>query len=156
MGTTVDDIKKVYSIPKNNFCDLSKKSNAYNDIKSSMDLLLNNKKWIALFLLMVSVIDSFLGDTSDRTNKDQFTDYMDKYFKQYFDDEILTAEKFYDNFRNPLAHNFSIGKEYVIVNNHEINGEYVAKIKCEGKKYTALNIDKFVSDFKNHLNEYSK
>ena len=52
-----------------------------------------------------------------------------------------------------MVHNYSIGKGYLIANDYEINGKYVSEIECDGNKFIALNIDKFIDDFNKHLKE---
>jgi len=133
----------MYKIPKNNFCNLSKKKIIYESIESSINLLLNNKQYVALLMFSVCCIDAF-------SNK-KFISYVKNNFSQYFDNGLLTPKDFYLYFRNQVVHGYSIADGYAIANDWEINGEHVAEVKCGTKTFIALNIDKFIADFIKHI-----
>lgn len=138
----------MYKIPKGNFCDLSDKEILYKSIESSCNLLTENKQYTALLLYSVCCIDAF--------SKNKFKKYVGENFKQYFDNGLLTEHDFYKEFRCKIVHGHSIGGGYAIAEDWEVHGEHVAKVEYEGRVLIALNIEKFIDDFRKHVkNKFS-
>lgn len=143
-------------LPASGFCNLADSNIIYRDMKEIVLLLKEETKYTALLLVISCFIDSFTGDTTSGNNKENYKNFIETKFPELFDNNYLTPDIFYKEYRCDIAHGYSIGLGYAIVEDHEINGVYVDKFICDGKSYVGLNIDKFSDLFLSYLDKKYK
>jgi hypothetical protein len=64
----------------------------------------------------------------------------------------LSAEDFYDHYRNKTVHEFGLGAGFAIGRDSGLRGAYVETqpVKETGQSLTVLNIDRLARDFLAH------
>lgn len=106
--------------------------------------------WLPLLNLITTFIDG-LASGKDREAKEAYLGYLKSNFPELC--AHLGAEVFYKNFRCAAVHEFSVRPPFALSRDANLNGKYTATVDVDGYKVTALNIDRLVKDFLDHLSE---
>jgi hypothetical protein len=98
---------------------------------------------IAEFILCSCLIDQISGFryNTDKVSK-RYKEFVQEYLPMYNSDDL------YDDLRNKLVHNYSIGSRYRLIR----NSMQLHLQEMDGFIY--LNLENFIADLRNALNKY--
>lgn len=135
-------------IPKQNFVDLRDRRVLADELKQSVQLCHKDGRYVTVLCIIVCGIDAFAsGEKSAFAHKRDFLRILEKHFPEMC--RKLGSRKFYDRYRNGMVHHYHPMKGYVLGQDHDLGGEYVAELEIEGRPgtRTSINMDRLTQDF---------
>ena len=136
------------TIPRKDFVNLKDRRVLAEELKESVELCAQKGRYVTVLCIIVCGIDALAG--GDKTVAAHRRDYrliLEKHFPALC--EKLGARKFYDRYRNGMVHHFHPMAGYLLGEDHELDGQYVAALEIEGRPgtRTAINIERLAKDF---------
>lgn len=132
----------------NRVADLSNERGIAKRMADAVELCRDNSFFVPALVLAAAGIDRLAGVR--KTDKAQKIAYL-KLLKKEFPElcKQISPTEFYSKIRSGLVHGFSPAKGYGLANAQEMDGEYVADLPLRGtrKRFKALNVDRFITDF---------
>lgn len=107
-----------------------------------------------LFMPLLNLIATFIDGLALGPKGGTKKAYL-AYLRNHFPDlcSALSAEVFYNSYRNKAVHEFDLKQGYGIGRDSGMHGAYsgTQRIKETGEAITVLNIDRLVQDFLSHI-----
>lgn len=138
----------VKKIPKQNFVDLRDRRILADELKQSVQLCYKEGRYVTVLCIIVCGIDALAsGDKNLTEHKRDYLRILEKHFPDMC--KKLGAQKFYDRYRTGMVHHFHPMKGYVMAQDHDLDGQYVAELEIEGRPgtRTSINMDRLTHDF---------
>ena len=108
----------------------------------SIELLHKNRMYVAATVLVACYIDAL----ADGKGSKFYCAFLEKHFPDMCRE--LGAATFYKMYRCGMVHELSMGNDFAIANDSEIDGRYVDTVQVgEMAPKVALNIDRLSNDF---------
>jgi hypothetical protein len=120
----------------------------HDDVK----LLLESKRYLALTTVVMCCLDALAagpGDAGSRT----FETYVEKHFPDLCAplNSVWPGRRgayvLYDKFRNGFAHNRGPKASFVIVEDHEVEGEWAGRFPDLDGQPVGINVDRLAKEF---------
>jgi len=137
-------------IPKEEYVVLTDQRTLADELKKSVQVCYKEGRYVAVLCIIVCGIDALasvnksLGLTA---HKKVYLSILEKHFPVLC--EKLGAQKFYDMYRNGMVHHFHPMRGYIMSQDQDLNGEYVAELEIEGRPgpRISINMDRLIADF---------
>ncbi|HTN42717.1 MAG TPA: hypothetical protein VMN77_02855 [Nitrospiria bacterium] len=142
------------TVPKQEFVDLGDRRVLADELKRSVEICLKDGRYVAVLCVIVCGIDAFAsGHKSFTAHKRDYLKILEKHFPVLA--KQLGAQKFYNTYRHGMVHHFHPMKGYIMSQDQDLDGQYVAELKIEGRPEPAIsiNMDRLIRDFI-HLCDY--
>src|SRR5437016_8451910 len=136
-------IKDVYHIrdPKN----------FYAAMRDDVELLLKNKRYLALTTVIMCCLDALSAGSGD-ADRGKFERFIKKHFPDLCSllDSVWPgrgANVLYDKFRNGFAHNRGPKPNFVIVEDHEVEGDWAGRFPSLDGQPVGIDVDRLAKEF---------
>lgn len=138
------------TIPQQEFVNLGDRRTLADELKKSVQLCHQQERYVAIMCIIVCGIDAFAsGDhnTTPLAHKKAYLSILQKHFPALC--QKLGVRRFYEMYRNGIVHQFHPRHGYIMSQDQDLNGQYVAEVEIEGRpgKIVSLNIDRLAQDF---------
>jgi hypothetical protein len=120
------------------------------ELKNSVQVCYKESRYVAVLCIIVCGIDALASGNKDlglTAHKKIYLKILEKHFPGLC--EKLGARNFYDRYRSGMVHHFHPMKGYIMSQDHDLNGQYVAEVEIEGRPGTriSINMDRLIQDF---------
>ncbi|HUJ79762.1 MAG TPA: hypothetical protein VLY45_05545 [Nitrospiria bacterium] len=138
------------TIPQQEFVNLGDRRTLADELKKSVQLCHQQERYVAIMCIIVCGIDAFASTSRVVTpiaHKKTYMSILQKHFPVL--SQQLGRRRFYEIYRNGIVHQFYPGRGYIMGQDQDLNGQYVAEVELEGRpgKIISLNIDRLTQDF---------
>ena len=127
--------------------------NFYAAMRADVELLLENQRYLALTTVIMCCLDALAADPGDTRRRGKFGSFMKKHFPDLCTllDPVCPGRKgtdvLYDKFRNGFAHNRGPKSNFVIVEDHEVEGDWAGRFPDLDGKPVGINVDRLAKEF---------
>ena len=135
--------------------------NFYVAMRADVKLLLENKRYIALTTVIMCCLDALAADPGD-AGRGKFGRFMKKHFPDLCTalDSVCPGRKgadvLYDKFRNGFAHNRGPKSNFLIVEDQEVDGDWVGRFPDLDGKPVGINVDRLAKEFLKLLDQLER
>jgi len=144
-ATTTAMAKKV---PQQEFVNIGDRRILADELKKSVQICHKDGRYVAVLCIIVCGIDAFAsGQKSFTAHKRDYLKILEKHFPVL--SKQLGAQKFYNTYRHGMVHHFHPMKGYILSQDHDLEGQYVAELQIEGRSEPSIsiNMDRLIHDF---------
>ena len=119
--------------------------NFYAAMRADVQLLLENERYLALTTVIMCCLDALAADPGD-AGRGKFGSFMERHFPELCTllDSVCPGRKgtdvLYDKFRNGFAHNRGPKSNFVIVEDHEVEGHWAGGSVPRVRKRTMFQV----------------
>jgi hypothetical protein len=137
-------------IPQQEFVNLGDRRTLADELKKSVQLCHQQERYVAIMCIIVCGIDAFASTGHTMTplaHKKVYLSILRKHFPGMC--EKIGVRRFYEMYRNGIVHQFHPRYGYIMSQDQDLNGQYVAEVEIEGRpgKIISLNVDRLAQDF---------
>ena len=149
-----------FSTPKDVFLIRAPK-NFYAAMRDDVELLLQNKRYLALTTVIMCCVDALAAGSGD-ADRGKFERFMKKHFPDLCTllDPVWPgckgANVLYDKFRNGFAHNRGPKPNFVIVEDHEVEGDWAGRFPGLDGQPVGINVDRLAKGFVTLLDQLER
>jgi hypothetical protein len=130
-------------------------------MRDDVKLLLENKRYLALTTVIMCCLDALAAGPS-RADSRTFEIYVEKHFPDLC--ALLNsvwsgrrgANVLYDKFRNGFAHNRGPKASFVIVEDHEVEGDWAGRFPDLEGQPVGINVDRLAKEFLTLLDQLER
>lgn len=138
------------TIPQQEFVNLGDRRTLADELKKSVQLCHQQERYVAIMCVIVCGIDAFASSGHDITplaHKKVYLSILRKHFPDLC--QQIGVRRFYEMYRNGIVHQFHPRHGYIMSQDQDLHGQYVAEVQLEGRpgKTISLNIDRLAQDF---------
>ena len=142
--------KSPKTIPQQEFVNLGDRRTLAEELRKSVQLCHQQERYVAIMCIIVCGIDAFASTSHTiipQKHKKTYLSILQKHFPVL--SQRLGVRRFYEIYRNGIVHQFHPSRGYLMGQDQDLNGEYVAEVELEGRpgKIISLNIDRLTHDF---------
>jgi hypothetical protein len=138
------------TIPQQEFVNLGDRRTLADELKKSVQLCHQQERYVAIMCVIVCGIDAFASIGHQITPLEHKKIYL-SILRKHFPDlcEKIGVRRFYEMYRNGIVHQFHPRRGYIMSQDQDLHGQYVAEVEIEGRpgKITSINIDRLTQDF---------
>ena len=126
--------------------------NFHAAMRDDVNLLLNNKRYLALTTVIMCCIDALAAGTG-YADPGKFEHFIKKHFPDLCAllDSVSPphsgAHVLYDKFRNGFAHNRGPKASFVIAEDHEVGGDWAGRYPALDGQPVGINVDRLAREF---------
>ncbi len=126
--------------------------NFYAAMRADVQLLLENERYLALTTVIMCCLDALAADPGD-AGRGKFGSFMERHFPELCTllDSVCPGRRgtdvLYDKFRNGFAHNRGPKSNFVIVEDHEVEGHWAGRFPDLDGKPVGINVDRLAKEF---------
>jgi hypothetical protein len=126
--------------------------NFYAAMRDDVELLLKNKRYLSLTTVIMCCLDALAADSGD-ADPGKFERFMEKHFPDLCSllDSVWPGRKgsrvLYDKFRNGFAHKREPKPNFVIVEDHEVDGDWAGRFPDLDGQPVGINVDRLAREF---------
>src|SRR5438874_11091899 len=119
--------------------------NFYAAMRADVQLLLENERYLALTTVIMCCLDALAADPGD-AGRGKFGSFMERHFPELCTllDSVCPGRRgtdvLYDKFRNGFAHNRGPKSNFVIVEDHEVEGHWAGGSVPRVRKRTMFQV----------------
>jgi hypothetical protein len=138
------------TIPQQEFVNLGDRRTLADELKKSVQLCHQQERYVAIMCIIVCGIDAFASTGHKMTplaHKKVYLNILQKHFPDLC--QKIGVRRFYEMYRNGIVHQFHPRYGYIMSQDQDLNGQYVAEVEIEGRpgKIISLNVDRLAQDF---------
>jgi len=138
------------TIPQQEFVNLGDRRTLADELKKSVQLCHQQERYVAIMCIIVCGIDAFASSGHSITplaHKKIYLSILRKHFPDLC--QKIGVRRFYEMYRNGIVHQFHPSRGYIISQDQDLHGQYVADVEIEGRpgKKVSVNIDRLAQDF---------
>lgn len=140
----------VKKVPTEEFVNIGDPRVLADELKKSVQICQKDNRYVAILCIIVCGIDAFSsGDKSFSAHKRDYLKILEKHFPVLA--QQLGAQKFYNTYRHGMVHHFHPMKGYILSQDYDLGGKYVAEMQIEGRPEPSIsiNMDRLIQDFIN-------
>ena len=142
-----------HKLPLESLYRIRDPKNFYSAMHADIELLWTNRRYVSLTTVIVCCLDALAADSGDATRR-KFEAFVTKHLPdlcaqlQAAYPRQNGAWTLYDKFRNGFAHLRAPKPEFVIAEEHELNGLWAGRVEFNGDgEFTAINVDRLAREF---------
>jgi hypothetical protein len=138
------------TIPQQEFVNLGDRRTLADELRKSVQLCHQEERYVAIMCIIVCGIDAFASighNITPLAHKKIYLSILRKHFPDLC--QKIGVRRFYEMYRNGIVHQFHPRHGYIMSQDQDLNGQYVAEVEIEGRpgKIISLNIDRLAQDF---------
>jgi hypothetical protein len=140
-------------LPTATYYRIREPKNFREAMRADVEVLVRHRRYLALMTVIVCCLDA-IAAADGHASRGKFEKFVSRQFPEMCGslEELRPsrggAATLYDAFRNGFAHLRGPKPDFAIVEDHEIDGNWAARIEIDGVgEFVGLNVDRLAREF---------